>query len=35
MAKEQEEKVFHKTSINWLKSIFGKNATNPYKSRDL
>jgi len=31
MAKEQEEKVFHKTSINWSKGIFGKRATTPYK----
>ena len=24
-----------KKTINWLKSIFGKSATNPYKIRDL
>lgn len=32
---ENVEKSFLKTNINWLKSIFGKSATNPYKSRDL
>ena len=24
-----------KTTINWLKRILGKSATNPYKIRDL
>lgn len=25
----------NKTNINWLKGVFGKSATNTYKSRDL
>jgi len=30
MEKEQEEKVFHKTSINCLITIYLRTSTNPY-----
>lgn len=30
-----EEKSFHKSSINWLKVIFGNSVTTPYKTMKL
>jgi len=33
--KNESNESFPKTTITWLKSIFGKSTTNPYKSRDL
>ena len=35
MTKNENEKSFSSSSINWLKCILEKSATNPYKSRDL
>jgi len=35
MAKEQEEEVFHKTSINWVIRIYGNTSSNLYKTRIL
>lgn len=29
---ENNYERLHKSAINWSKGIFGKNATNPYKS---